>query len=60
MTNNPPPTRSTTNDNQITALEVSDHSIRRQIEVQGEEFAKEFTDIKESVEALANAIAQMG
>ena len=60
MTNNPPPTRSTTNDDRIAALEVSDHSIRRQIEVQGEEFAKEFIDIKESVEALANAIAQMG
>nr|POE88847.1 chaperone protein dnaj gfa2, mitochondrial [Quercus suber] len=60
MTNNPPPTRSTTNDDRIAALEVSDHSIWRQIEVQGEEFAKEFTDIKESVEALANAIAQMG
>ena len=60
MTNNPPPTRSTTNDDRIAALEVSDHSIWRQIEVQGEEFAKEFTDIKESVEALANAIAQIG
>ena len=39
MTNNPPPTRSTTNDDRIAALEVSDHSIQRQIEVQGEEFA---------------------
>ena len=60
MTNNPPPTRSTTNDDWIATLEVSDHSIWRQIEVQGEKFAKEFTDIKESVEALTNAIAQMG
>ncbi|XP_075640360.1 uncharacterized protein LOC142612122 [Castanea sativa] len=50
MTSNPPSTRSTANDDRIAALEVSDHSIRRQIKVQGEEFAKEFTDIKESVD----------
>ena len=44
--NNPPPTHSTTNEDRIVALEVRDHSIRRQIEVQGEEFATEFTDIR--------------
>ena len=45
MTNNPPPTRLTTHDDRLSALE---------------EFTKEFTNIKESVEALSNTIAQMG
>ena len=42
MMNNPPPTLSTTHDDRLSALE---------------EFTKEFTNIKESVEALSNAIA---
>ena len=42
------------------ALEVSNHSLRRKFDTQREEFAKEFTNIKESVEALSNAIGQMG
>ena len=57
---NPPPTRSTTNDDRISALEVSNHSIRRQVEAQREEFVKEFTNIKKNMEALSSAIAQMG
>ena len=60
MTNNPPPTRSTTHDDHLSTLEVSNHSIRRQFDIQKEEFTKEFTNIKESMEALSNAIAQMG
>ncbi|KAL4608000.1 hypothetical protein ACB092_09G215900 [Castanea dentata] len=60
MTNNPPPTRSTTHDDRLLALEVSNHSIWRQFDTQKEEFTKEFTNIKESMEALSNAIAQMG
>ena len=42
------------------ALEVNNHSIWRQFDIHKEEFTKEFTNIKESVEALYNAIAQMG
>lgn len=57
---NPPSTRSTTNDDRISALEVSNHSIRRQVEAQREEFVKEFTNIKKTMEALSSAIAQMG
>ena len=62
MTNypNPPPIRSTTNDDRISTLEVSNHSIRRQVEAQREEFVKEFTNIKKTMEALFIAIAQMG
>ena len=60
MTNNPPPIRSTTHDDCLSALEVSNHSIWRQFDIQKEEFTKDFTNIKESVEALPNAIAQMG
>ena len=60
VTNNPPPTRSTTHDDYLSALEVSNHSIQRQFDIQKEEFTKEFTNIKESVEALSNTIAQMG
>lgn len=60
MTNNLPPTRSTTHDDRLLTLEVSNHSFRRQFDIQKEEFTEEFTNIKESVEALSNAIAQMG
>lgn len=52
MTNNLPPTRSTTHDDRLLALEVSNHSFRRQFDIQKEEFTKEFTNIKESVEAF--------
>ena len=58
--NNPPPTSSTTHDDHLLALEVNNHSIWRQFDIHKEEFTKEFTNIKESVEALYNAIAQMG
>ena len=60
MTNNPPPTRSTSNDNCLSALEVRNHSLQRQFDTHRDEIAKEFTNIKESMEALSNAIARMG
>lgn len=60
MMNNPPPTRSTSNDDRLSALEVSNYSLQRQFDTHRDEIAKEFTNIRESMEALSNAIAQMG
>ena len=55
MTSNPPPsTRSTTNDDQLSALEVSSHSLRRQVDGHKEEL----TAIREDIDALSNAVAK--
>lgn len=55
MTSNPPPsTRSITNDDQLAALEVSSHSLQRQVDDQREEL----TGIYESIDALFNAVAK--
>ena len=53
---NDKPTRSTTNDDRMLALEVSNHSLRRQVKAQKEEFAS----LRNEKDALADAIAQMG
>nr|POE99242.1 hypothetical protein CFP56_42616 [Quercus suber] len=55
MANNPPHTRSTTNDDRLSALEVSTHSIRQQVESQKEEFAI----VKAGLDALTSAVAQI-
>lgn len=55
MTSNPPPsTGSITNDDQLAALEVSSHSLQRQVDDQREEL----TGIYESIDALFNAVAK--
>ena len=57
MTSNPPPsTRLTTNDDQLSALEVSSHSLRRQVDGHKEEL----TAIREGIDALSNAVVKMG
>ena len=53
MTNNLSPTRSTTNDDCMSALEVSNHSLSRQVEAQKEEFAS----LRNGKDALTDAIA---
>ena len=55
MANNPPHTRSTTNDDRLLALEVSTHSIRQQVESQKEEFVT----MKAGLDALTSAVAQI-
>ncbi|KAF3960584.1 hypothetical protein CMV_014711 [Castanea mollissima] len=55
MTNNPPNTSSTTNDDRLSALEVSTHSLKQQIEAQKEGFPS----MKGAMKALANAITKM-
>ncbi|KAF3973533.1 hypothetical protein CMV_003049 [Castanea mollissima] len=55
MTNNPPNTRSTTNNDRLSALEVSTHSLKQQVKAQKEEFAS----MKGAMEALTNAVAKM-
>ena len=56
MTNNPSPTQSTTNDDCMSALEVNNHSLSRQVEARKEESAS----LRNGKDALTNAIAQMG
>ena len=57
MTSNPPPsTWSTTNDDWLSALEVNNHSLQRQVDGQREEL----TRIDESIDALSNVVAKMG
>jgi len=56
MTNNLSPTRSTTNDDYMLALEVSNHSLSRHVEARKEEFAS----LRNGKDALTDAIAQMG
>ena len=55
MSTNPPHTRSTTNEDRVAALEVSNHSLRQQFKSQKEEF----TTVKEGLEALTVAVAKM-
>lgn len=55
MSTNPPHTRSTTNEDRVAALEVSNHSLRQQFESQKEEF----TTVKEGLEALTISVAKM-
>lgn len=56
MTNKPPPTRSTTNDDCMSALEVSNHSLCRQVGARKEEFSS----LHNVNDALTDATAQMG
>ena len=56
MINYRSPTRSTTNDDYMLALEVSNHSLSRQVEARKEES----TSLHNGKDALTDAIAQMG
>ena len=53
MINYPSPTRSTTNDDYMLALEVSNHSLSRQVEARKEES----TSLHNGKDALTDAIA---
>ena len=55
MANNPPHTRSTTNDDQLSALEISTHSIRQPVKSQKEEFIT----VKARLDALSSAVAKI-
>jgi len=55
MSTNPPHTRSTTIDDRVATLEVSNHSLQQQFMSQKEEFAT----VKEGLEALTIAVAKM-
>ena len=55
MTNIPPNTRSTTNDDRLATLEMSTHSLKQQTNFQREEFAC----MKGAMEALTDAVAKM-
>ena len=55
MTNIPPNTHSTTNDDRLAALEMSTHSLKQQTDSQREEFA----GMKGAMEALTDAVAKM-